>query len=200
MGSLWHGSHGFVGSTCRACWLAFACRQAELASVECEPASEADGPKLAQVNRRDALAAMNRLQIDWTLKRLIKLGAPKVSWVHQETRPNDRLAQLVPQAFVLLVLLVSFLDVGTTQRDPRYQVIEYFAGVGRICSLAKSIGLSATGLDLEWDADRNTYGKSCFNINESAGFAFLGEPWSPTFKQNYNIHGSVCCSRRVVRV
>ena len=66
------------------------------------------------------------------------------------------------------MLLTSYLDLGTG--DPRYEIIELFSGASRITRLAKSCGLSACGHDITFDDNE----KSCFNLNESAGFLFLG--------------------------
>ena len=62
-----------------------------------------------------------------------------------------------------------------------YQVIELFAGKKRISKLAKSIGLVTCAHDIMYDKNftpKKTKGvlptKSCMDINEPAGFLFLG--------------------------
>ena len=72
-----------------------------------------------------------------------------------------------PKDFVMLVVMASYLSLWVT--DPKFQVIEFFAGAGRICRLARSLGLSACAHDIAYDNSAN----SAFNIVRSAGYVFL---------------------------
>lgn len=69
----------------------------------------------------------------------------------------------------MLVVMTSYLSLWVT--DPMFQVIEFFAGAGRICRLARSLGLSACAHDIAYDNDNST--NSAFNIVRSAGYVFL---------------------------
>lgn len=69
-----------------------------------------------------------------------------------------------------LVFLVSCLTLWPS--DPEYQVIEMFAGVGRICRLAKAVGLSACAHDISFDGAGKGE-SSCFDIVGTAGFVLL---------------------------
>ena len=71
---------------------------------------------------------------------------------------------------MFLVLLTSWLPLLP---DHRYHVIEFFAGKGRICRLAKAVGLRSCGHEVTYD-DRVPMSKSAFNINGDAGFLLLG--------------------------
>ncbi|CAK9111666.1 unnamed protein product [Durusdinium trenchii] len=75
---------------------------------------------------------MTPTQFDIFVKRLIALKTPKV--------------------VVLLVLLTWWLDLPGRDGPP-YQVLEYFAGVGRVAAMAKFAGFKAAAIDIE-------YGKS----------------------------------------
>ncbi|CAK8985666.1 Uncharacterized protein SCF082_LOCUS232, partial [Durusdinium trenchii] len=75
---------------------------------------------------------MTPTQFDIFVKRLIALKTPKV--------------------VVLLVLLTWWLDLPGRDGPP-YQVLEYFAGVGRAAAMAKFAGFKAAAIDIE-------YGKS----------------------------------------
>ena len=70
---------------------------------------------------------------------------------------------------ILLILLVWWLDLPP-QGDP-YQVIEMFAGVGRIAALSKFAGFKSAAIDLEYAKDRwERVGKrSPMDINSDAG-------------------------------
>ena len=53
---------------------------------------------------------------------------------------------------VLLVLLVWWLDIPK-HHDAPYQVIEYFAGVGRIAALAKLCGFTTAAVDIDYSRE-----------------------------------------------
>ena len=50
---------------------------------------------------------------------------------------------------VLLILLVWWLDLPKCDAGP-YQVLEYFAGVGRIAAIGKFTGLTSAALDISY--------------------------------------------------
>ena len=52
-------------------------------------------------------------------------------------------------------------------------IIELFAGQARICRLAESAGYFTLAHDILYDKSGG-FGKSCMDLNESAGFAPLG--------------------------
>ena len=59
----------------------------------------------------------------------------------------------VPQVIILLVLLVSWMDdpspeIAKPKQD--IQVIEYFAGCGRIAYMAERVGYQSVGYDLDY--------------------------------------------------
>ena len=70
---------------------------------------------------------------------------------------------------ILLILLVWWLDLPP-QGDP-YQVIEMFAGVGRIAGLSKFAGFKSAAIDIEYAKERwERVGKrSPMDINSDAG-------------------------------
>ena len=74
---------------------------------------------------------------------------------------------------VLLVLLVSFLDLPTTGDEG--QVLEFFAGVGRIAALAKYCGYKSSALDIRYGEERyHKAGKrSPMDINSNSGLVWL---------------------------
>jgi hypothetical protein len=86
------------------------------------------------------------------------------------------------QVWILLILLASWIRLPEDcDIQSGYQVIELFAGKKRISKLAKSIGLVTCAHDIMYDKNftpKKTKGvlptKSCMDINEPAGFLFLG--------------------------
>ncbi|CAL1126778.1 unnamed protein product [Cladocopium goreaui] len=75
---------------------------------------------------------MTPSQFDLLVKRMIAVNTPKV--------------------VVLLVLLVWWLDIPK-HHDAPYQVIEYFAGVGRIAALAKLCGFTTAAVDIDYSRE-----------------------------------------------
>lgn len=75
---------------------------------------------------------------------------------------------------VLLVLLVWWMDIPGQQPTEPYQVIEFFAGVGRIAALAKHCGYKSAAIDLTYGQDVGArMGKrSPMDLNSNAGMVF----------------------------
>lgn len=71
------------------------------------------------------------------------------------------------KAFVVLVMLVSMLHINDLGGHTNLEVIEFFAGTGRLCRLAKSLGIPCEAHDLGYDDSKN---KSAMNINDNAGY------------------------------
>ena len=98
------------------------------------------------------------------------------------------------QVWILLILLASWIRLPEDcDIQSGYQVIELFAGKKRISKLAKSIGLVTCAHDIMYDKNFNPKkkgvhpSKSCMDINEPAGFLFLGCDFTKTI--------SLMCSR-----
>ena len=70
----------------------------------------------------------------------------------------------INKEFVLLVVLCSQLQMDF---DKRYQIVESFAGLGRIARWAKAKGYRSAFYDIAYDTD------GAMDINGDAGFAFL---------------------------
>ena len=78
---------------------------------------------------------------------------------------------------VLLVLLVWWLDIPK-HHDAPYQVIEYFAGVGRIAALAKLCGFTTAAVDIDYSRE---WGKRMgrrppMDLNGNAATSLIGTP------------------------
>lgn len=73
---------------------------------------------------------------------------------------------------MLLVLLTSMLHIEPLEQHSSLEVIEFFAGTGRLCRLAKSMGIPSEAHDLSYDETKK-HGKSAMDINDSAGYLFL---------------------------
>ena len=73
---------------------------------------------------------------------------------------------------LLLVLLVSFLELPPTHE---YQVLEFYAGVGRIAAMSKYVGYRSCALDVEYGRERfDKQGKrSPMDINSDSGLVRL---------------------------
>ena len=79
----------------------------------------------------------------------------------------------IAQVIILLVLLTWWQDFPKDEAP--YQVLEFYAGVGRIAALSKFASFKAGAVDLE-------YGKGCrkrsrppMDMNSNAGLLFLGQ-------------------------
>ncbi|CAJ1400864.1 unnamed protein product [Effrenium voratum] len=98
---------------------------------------------------------MTPAQIELTIKRLLRMGAPK--------------------AFAMLVLLVASLAIPSGESDcSNLEVLELFAGTARLCRSARSLGIPAEAHDILFDPHRSQKGKSAMDINEPAGFLLPG--------------------------
>lgn len=77
-----------------------------------------------------------------------------------------------PKVVLLLVLLVSFLQVPS---DKEFQVLEFFAGVGRIAALSKYVGFSTAAIDIGYHQQRfRASGKrSPMDMNSDSGLVCL---------------------------
>ena len=71
---------------------------------------------------------------------------------------------------VLLVLLVWWLDIPK-HHDAPYQVIEFFAGVGRISALAKLCGFTTAAVDIAYSREwgKRMGRRAPMDLNGNAG-------------------------------
>lgn len=92
----------------------------------------------------------------------------------------------------MAILLLSWQSFFTLDETPEYQVVELYAGVGRIAKLSNSFGYTAGVFDVSYDAPEFTDSwpgsprtkqrirtcqsgkKASMDLTTSAGFAFLG--------------------------
>lgn len=131
-------------------------------------------------------------QLDTALRRLLALQVPLESWwwIIVETWktakwfPNKSHWKYYfclagcSKEFIYLVLLASWISCSVC--DAPLDVVEYFAGVSRICRLASSCGFTARGFELVYDDPPEGYAshssmphRSCFDFNGEGGFLFL---------------------------
>lgn len=67
-------------------------------------------------------------------------------------------------------MLVSMMNIPELKGHADLEVIEFFAGTGRLCRLAKSVGIPSEAHDLSYDESKS---KSAMDINENAGYLWL---------------------------
>lgn len=81
---------------------------------------------------------------------------------------------LILQVVIFLILLVWWLDLPK-QEDSPYQVVEYFAGVERVASLAKHCHFSSAAVDVLYgqEGPRKPGKRRPLDLNGSAGLACL---------------------------
>ena len=74
-----------------------------------------------------------------------------------------------------MILLVSWLDIPFSNTDGDYQVVEFFAGVGRVAALSKKYGYKSCALDISYGQDRfqSANKRSPLDINSDAGLVPL---------------------------
>ena len=75
---------------------------------------------------------------------------------------------LLPQVLITLVLLISFLQPATFAFGDQWDVVDLFAGHGRIARLARQSGQRSVALDLLYSNNAHS-----FDINEDAGLLLL---------------------------
>ena len=81
----------------------------------------------------------------------------------------------------MIVLMTSYLP--RVQSDREYDLIEFFSGAGRIARLAECVGYRSLAFDIIYDKQskpkgrrtkaKGSKGRSCMDLNTSAGFLFL---------------------------
>ncbi len=72
------------------------------------------------------------------------------------------------KVLITLVILIAFLE-PMEHTSPEYQVLDFFAGAGRIAQAARAMGESTAALDIGYHSNPRV-----FDINSSPGFVFLG--------------------------
>ena len=74
-----------------------------------------------------------------------------------------------------MIMLVSWLDMPVSNTDGDYQVLEFFAGVGRVAALSKKYGYRSCALDITYGQDRfaSANKRSPLDINSDAGLVPL---------------------------
>ena len=69
---------------------------------------------------------------------------------------------------ITLVLLISWLEPNAFPKGGTWEVVDLFAGAGRIARMARQSGQRSVALDLQYSSNSH-----CFNINEDAGMLLL---------------------------
>ena len=78
----------------------------------------------------------------------------------------------------MLVLLTSWLDMPVQNKAP-FQVLEYYAGVARIATLAKFLGLRSAAVDIEYGKHNKPKSeRPPMDINSDAGLMWLDIIWT----------------------
>ena len=72
------------------------------------------------------------------------------------------------KVLITLVILIGFLE-PMEPTSPQYQVVDFFAGAGRIASAARAMGESTAAFDIGYHSNPRV-----FDINSPPGFVFLG--------------------------
>ena len=76
------------------------------------------------------------------------------------------------EAFIYIIIMLGHLNLLKPMEH--YQVIDMFAGRGRLAKLAKALGLQAAAVDSEYDSKGDNKRRSnCMDINTSGGFLLL---------------------------
>ena len=93
----------------------------------------------------------------------------------------QRVINSCAKVVLLLVLLVSFLDLPKIEEE--YQVLEYFAGVGRVAALAKFCHYRSAALDIKYGEEGFLRAKkrSPMDIDSDAGLVQLVSKYKHVF-------------------
>jgi hypothetical protein len=74
---------------------------------------------------------------------------------------------VVPEEFVLLILLITWLR--GVQFDKDTEIVEFFAGACRVAKWGHVRGYSVAALDITYSEN-----KKCMDMNNPAGFVYHG--------------------------
>lgn len=109
-----------------------------------------------------------------TRRGLIERGA-KIIHVIFLTCPNPLSMCIMSEVVVLLVLLTWWQDFQKPAQP--YDVLEFYAGVGRIARVSKFIGLKSAAVDIEYGkASASKRGsRPPMDINSDAGLLWPGK-------------------------
>lgn len=112
------------------------------------------------------------------LRRLFAMKAPKAhlfQWtftldlVSKTWLYNVYRIEFAPwKVLITLVILIAFLE-PMEPTSPQYQVLDFFAGAGRIANAAKAMGESTAAFDIGYHSNPRV-----FDMNSAPGFVFLG--------------------------
>lgn len=91
-------------------------------------------------------------------------------WLYTSIFQSHHTCPVTSQVLITLVLLVSFLDHDALDLDDRWDVIDMFAGAGRVARMARQSGRRAVALDVIYSQNPHS-----FDINEDAGFLLLAQ-------------------------
>ena len=88
---------------------------------------------------------------------------------------SSPLVSEIAQVIIFLVLLTWWQDFPKDE-DP-YQVLEFYAGVGRIAALSKFVSFKSGAVDIEYGKGRRKKSRPPMDMNSNAGLLFLGKSW-----------------------
>ena len=139
-------------------------------------------------------------QLNLALRRLITMKVPleacqdswenmkndlKKNWtstsVWIEGSTSIYLSFFFSKDFVYLIMLASWVSLGLElDLGSGLDLVEYFAGVSRICRMASWRGYTSRGFEMKYDVPPSGFAKhsnmphrSCFDFNGEAGFLYL---------------------------
>lgn len=83
---------------------------------------------------------------------------------------NSKLHPAPHEVLILLVLLVSWME-DPPEVQSEYDVLEFFAGVGRIARLSEKVGMKSVAYDIDYGNSRAKQSgkRSAMDLNSSAG-------------------------------
>ena len=88
----------------------------------------------------------------------------------------------LPEEFLELVVLITFLDVPTwsEEANSNLDLVEFFSGKARVSRMASWFGYRVKAFDVEYqpirapgEFKRGKHNRSAMDLNGCAGFAFL---------------------------
>ena len=100
------------------------------------------------------------------------------------------------QVIVFLVLLISWMEDPEVVNKKNIQVIEFFAGVGRIAQISEHMGYQSVAHDLEYGKGiaKRTGKRNSMDLNSNAGFVLAVKLiLRGSFNELVGIF-AVCCS------
>ena len=140
----------------------------------------------------EAMVMLSTVEIQDMIRRMMRLQVPKVTRMHQHFHACYCRVARSSEAFLAILLMLSWMQQPPPFSDRVYDVLEFFAGCGHISRLSVAAGWHALVHDCIYDKchegqnnsmDMNTAaGYLCLGMQSQWVFTMLYHAWHDSFK------------------